>query len=144
MLFRSTKNLINNFNVSNNFKYGITLSMPLFQRNARGEIAKTKNKIEEQNWNKKYISLEIENKIKNSFTEFYSLKEQVKTNENILVANKLLFDTENTKFKLGESSLFLINNRELKYIESEQKHISLKSKLYLSMYKNLWAIGGLL
>ena len=97
-----------------------------------------------QNWNKKYISLEIENKIKNSFTEFYSLKEQVKTNENILVANKLLFDTENTKFKLGESSLFLINNRELKYIESEQKHISLKSKLYLSMYKNLWAIGGLL
>ena len=140
----TTKNLINNFNVSNNFKYGITLSMPLFQRNARGEIAKTKNKIEEQNWNKKYISLEIENKIKNSFTEFYSLKEQVKTNENILVANKLLFDTENTKFKLGESSLFLINNRELKYIESEQKHISLKSKLYLSMYKNLWAIGGLL
>ena len=31
---------------------------------------------------------------------------------------KLLFDTENTKFKLGESSLFLINNRELYMILS--------------------------
>ncbi len=137
------KNLLNHFSSTNNFKYGITLSMPLFQRNTRGEIAKTKNKIDEQNWNKKYISLEIDNKIKNSFSEFHSLKQQLMTNEKILVANKLLFETENIKFKLGESSLFLINNRELKYIETEQKNIALKSKFYLSIYKNLWAIGGL-
>ena len=67
----------------------------------------------------------------------------MKTNEAILNANKLLFDTENIKFKMGESSLFLINSRELKFIETEQKHIVLKSKLYLSIYKNLWAMGSL-
>ena len=41
-------NLINfpsNINTSNNFKYGLSLTMPLFQRQARGELDKTKNKI---------------------------------------------------------------------------------------------------
>ena len=132
-----------NINTSNNAKYGVTLTMPLFQRQARGELAKTKNKIDELNWNIKYITLEIENKVRSSFAEFYALKQQVKTNEGILSANKLLFDTENIKFQIGESSLFLINNRELKFIETEQKQIALMSKLYLSIYKNLWAMGSL-
>ena len=132
-----------NFNTSNNTKYGVTLTMPLFQRQARGELAKTKNKIDELDWNIKYITLEIENKVRGSFAEFYALKQQVKTNEGILNANKLLFDTENIKFQIGESSLFLINNRELKFIETEQKQIALISKFYLSIYKNLWAMGSL-
>ena len=132
-----------NFNTSNNTKYGVTLTMPLFQRQARGELAKTKNKIDELDWNIKYITLEIENKVRVSFAEFYALKQQVKTNEGILSANKLLFDTENIKFQIGESSLFLINNRELKFIETEQKQIALIAKFYLSIYKNLWAMGSL-
>ncbi len=136
-------NIISNLNNTNNSKYGISLSMPLFQRQARAELSKAKNKIEEQNWNKKYIQLEIDNKVKNTFAEFHALKQQIKTNEAILSANKLLFDTENTKFQMGESSLFLINNRELKFIETEQKHIALKTKFYLSIYKNLWAMGSL-
>ena len=136
-------NIISNMNNTNNSKYGISLTMPLFQRQGRGDLAKAKNKIEEQNWNKKYLQLEIENKVKNSFAEFYALKQQLNTNEAILNANKLLFDTENTKFDLGESSLFLINSRELKFIESEQKHVALKAKFYLSIYKNQWAMGGL-
>lgn len=136
------QNMVNTFSNTSNYKYGVSLTMPLFQRQARGAIAKTKNKIEEQSWNKKYISLEIENKVKNAYSEFYALKQQVKTNEAILNANKLLFDTENTKFQMGESSLFIMNSRELKLIETEQKHIALKTKLYLSIYKNLWAAGS--
>ena len=130
-------------NTSNNVKYGLSLNMPLFQRQARGDLAKTRNKMEELKWDRKYISLEIENKVRSTFAEFYAFKQQIKTNEAILKANKLLFDTENTKFQMGESSLFLINSRELKFIETEQKHIALKTKFYLSIYKNLWAMGSL-
>lgn len=137
------RNFSTTINSSNNFKYGLSLSMPLFQRQARGEIAKTKNKIEDLNLDRKYITLEIENKVKSSFSEFHSLKQQIRTNELVLTANKLLFDTENNKFQMGESSLFLINNRELKFIETEQKHIALKAKFYLSIYKNLWSMGKL-
>jgi hypothetical protein len=34
-----------------------------------------------------------------------------------------------------------MNSRELKLIETEQKQIALKTKFYLSYYKNLWAMG---
>jgi outer membrane protein TolC len=132
-----------NVNTTNNYKYGVTLSMPLFQRQARGDIAKTKNKIEDLNWDKKYINYEIENKVKSSFAEFHALKQQIKTNERVVNANKLLLDVENTKFQMGESSLFLINSRELKFIETELKQVTLKVKFYNSIYKNLWSIGSL-
>jgi outer membrane protein TolC len=137
------RNFSTTLNTANNFKYGLSLSMPIFQRQARGEIAKTKNKIADLNLDRKYLTLEIENKVKSSFFDFHSLKQQIKTNELVLNANKLLFDTENNKFQMGESSLFLINNRELKFIETEQKQIALKSKFYLSIYKNLWSMGKL-
>jgi outer membrane protein TolC len=68
-----------NANTNNNFKYGVSLSMPLFQRQARGELSKTKNKIEDLNWDKKYIGYEIENKVKSTFAEFHALKQQIKT-----------------------------------------------------------------
>ena len=136
-------NISTSINTTNNVKYGLSLTMPLFQRQARGQLAKTKNKIEDLGWDRKYITLEIENKVRSSFAEFYALKQQIKTNEAILNANKLLFETENTKFQMGESSLFLINSRELKFIETEQKHIALKTKFYQSIYKNLWAMGSL-
>lgn len=132
-----------NVNTTNNFKYGVSLSMPLFQRQARGELAKTKNKIEELNWDKKYIGYEIENKVKSTFAEFHAYKQQIKTNELVLNANKLLLDTENIKFQMGESSLFLINTRELKFIETELKQVTLKVKFYNSIYKNLWSLGSL-
>lgn len=142
-LDNNLNNISTSINTTNNVKYGLSLTMPLFQRQARGQLAKTKNKMEDLQWDKRYISLEIENKVRSSFAEFYALKQQIKTNEAILNANKLLFETENTKFQMGESSLFLINSRELKFIETEQKHIALKSKFYLSIYKNLWAMGSL-
>lgn len=138
-----SSNILTQINTNNNYKYGLTLSLPLFQRQARGDIAKTKNKIEDLNWDKKYLTLEIENKIKTTYYEFYALKQQIKTNELVLNANKLLFDTEDTKFQMGESSLFLMNSREQKYIETVQKHNALKAKFYLSIYKNLWAMGAL-
>jgi outer membrane protein TolC len=142
-LDNNLNNISNSINTSNNVKYGLSLTMPLFQRQARGQLDKTKNKIEDLGWDRKYLTLEIENKVRSSFAEFYALKQQIKTNEAILNANKLLFETENTKFQMGESSLFLINSRELKFIETEQKHIALKTKFYQSIYKNLWAMGSL-
>ena len=142
-LENSLGSMSSNIATSNNMKYGLSLTLPLFQRQARGELAKTKNKIEDLKWDQKYYTLEIENKVRSNFSEFYALKQQVKTNEAILKANKLLFETENTKFQMGESSLFLINNREMKFIETEQKQIALKSKFYLSFYKTLWAMGTL-
>ncbi|HEU0112228.1 MAG TPA: hypothetical protein VFQ73_15245 [Flavisolibacter sp.] len=48
---------------------------------------------------------------------------------------------EETRFSNGESNLFLINARELKTIESEQKLIELKSKNRMAYVKLQWSAG---
>ena len=48
---------------------------------------------------------------------------------------------EETKFKNGESSLFLLNARELKTIEAEQKVVELKAKLQKAAVDVKWSAG---
>jgi outer membrane protein TolC len=142
-LLEKNYQLPENWNNNNNYKYGFTISLPLFQRQARGELGKTKNKIENLGWDRKYLAIEIENKIRSNFAEFTALKQQIAFSASSLEANKTLLDTEDLKFKIGESSLFLINSREMKYLESEQKNIALKAKFFTSIFKNKWAAGTL-
>ncbi|MGQ3015574.1 MAG: TolC family protein, partial [Flavobacteriales bacterium] len=54
-----------------------------------------------------------------------------------------LLDAENRKFGIGESSLFLLNSRESKLIESQQKLIELTNKNALARIKFLHATGNL-
>jgi hypothetical protein len=48
---------------------------------------------------------------------------------------------EELKFKLGESSLFLINSRESKLIEVNEKVLRTEFKLEKAKIKSLWLSG---
>jgi outer membrane protein TolC len=48
---------------------------------------------------------------------------------------------EETLFRNGESSLFLINSRENKVLETERKLIELKAKYYKTIYALQWSTG---
>jgi hypothetical protein len=54
-----------------------------------------------------------------------------------------LVKAEESKFEQGESSLFLINSRETKAMESAEKLIDLKAYLFKSVY-GLQASAGVL
>lgn len=125
----------------NNYKYGVSFGLPLLQRQARGELSKTKNKISEIDFSRKLTELEIQNKVKSVFAESSSLKIQINVSEQNFLNNKQLLDAENMKFAMGESSMFLVNAREIKLIESEQKLIALKTKFFRSIIANQWAAG---
>lgn len=125
----------------NNYKYGVSFGLPLLQRQARGELSRTKNKISEIDFSRKLTELEIQNKIKSVFAESTSLMTQVNVSEQNFLNNKQLLDAENMKFSMGESSMFLVNAREIKLIESEQKLIALKTKFFRSIIANQWAAG---
>lgn len=125
----------------NNYKYGVSFGLPLLQRQARGELSKTKNKISEIDFSRKLTELEIQNKVKSVFAESSSLMIQINVSEQNYLNNKQLLDAENMKFAMGESSMFLVNAREIKLIESEQKLIALKTKFFRSIIANQWAAG---
>ena len=56
---------------------------------------------------------------------------------------KLLLKVEESKFSIGESSMFLVNTREIKLLETQQKLTELKTKFFKSLLGVQWAAGQL-
>jgi outer membrane protein TolC len=125
----------------NNYKYGVSFGLPLLQRQARGELSKTKNKIAEIDYGRKLSELEIQNKVRAAYAESTLLLNQLTVFQQNFINNKKLLEAENAKFTVGESSMFLVNAREMKLIETQQKLISLKTKFFKSIIANQWAAG---
>lgn len=128
---------------ANNYKAGVQFGLPLFLRQARGELKQANLKIELQREETKQVKLEIENKIKKYYAELVALKnQQILTDKSVDNAKKLL-EAEFQRFEIGESSLFLVNNRELKYIEVLLKSYELKSKFFKTMVALNWSKGAI-
>ncbi|MCP9747480.1 TolC family protein [Lacihabitans sp. CS3-21] len=129
--------------LNNNYKFGFDFKMPLFLREARGDYQKTLLKISETNSIISNKTWEIENKIRSYGVEQNALKSQLNTSQSMIINYRNLLKNEEFKLQQGESTLFLINSRENKWIESLLKNQSLKLKYLKSAYKQLWAAGVL-
>ncbi len=125
-----------------NYKWGVNFSYPLFLRKERGELAQTRIKIRDTQFYQKNKQQELRNKIL-AYAEQERVLEQQVQRIAIQVENyRLLYEGEIQKFEAGESTLFLINSRQQKLIEAEQKQLDLefkwiKARTYLNWVRGL-------
>ena len=127
--------------LENNYKWGIDFKLPLFLREGRGDYKKAKLKITETNLELNAKRWQVENKVRSYFTEASLLQQQLNTVNNMYNNYNTLLKAEVLKFNNGESSLFVVNTRENKVIESVQKQIELKVKYFKAKYAVDWAAG---
>jgi outer membrane protein TolC len=123
------RNQINSFN-TNNYKAGINFSMPLFIRKERGDLKLAKIKLQNQKLENEAVKVIITNKINAIQQELNSYILQNALTFKIVRDYDVLLKAEERKFFLGESSLFLVNFREEKYIDSKLKAISLENAFF--------------
>lgn len=135
---------INNNLLENNYKWGVDFKLPIFLREGRGEYKKTKLKIVETNLELNTKRWDIENKIRNYFNETDLLQVQINTIQSAYNNYNTLLKAEILRFNNGESSLFLVNNREIKVIETLQKQVELRVKYFKAKYAIEWAAGRLI
>lgn len=124
----------------NNYKWGLTFEMPILLRKERGDLAKTNLKLKEEQFNLENSKAYVEYKIRNAYVDYNNALIQVEIFQKTVVDTKRLLDAEKAMFESGESSLFLINARELAYIQAKLKWVEsiAKSKqAYLSLKFNL-------
>jgi outer membrane protein TolC len=124
----------------NNYKWGLTFEMPILLRKERGDLAKTNLKLKEEQFNLENSKAYVEYKIRNACVDYNNALVQVEIFQKTVVDTKRLLDAEKAMFESGESSLFLINARELAYIQAKLKWVEsiAKSKqAYLSLKFNL-------
>ncbi|MDB5250431.1 MAG: multidrug efflux protein outer rane component [Segetibacter sp.] len=127
----------------NNYKYGIEFGLPLFLSQGRGEYRGAKIKIQTTDLQRDQVTLEIENKVRDYFNQLLTLRQQVKIYEDAYNNYVRLLRAEEIKFSIGESSLFLLNSRENKVLETRQKLLELKTKFFKSVIAVQWAAGNL-
>jgi outer membrane protein TolC len=127
----------------NNYKFGFDIGMPLRLSQGRGEYRAAKIKIQETELDLSMTRLSIQNKVKAYFNDLANLQQQVRLAEASLDNYQRLFRGEDIRFKYGESTLFIINSRENKVLESRQKLIELRTKFMKSMQAVIWSTGQL-
>ncbi len=127
--------------LENNYKWGLTFKMPLFLREARGEYKKAQIKIRETDLQRRNKAWNINNKINSYFTEAALLQQQVSAAWQAYNSYNTLLKAETLRFSNGESSLFLINSRENKVMETLQKVTELSMKFYKARYGVEWSAG---
>jgi outer membrane protein TolC len=127
--------------LENNNRWGISVKIPLRFREGRGEYRMAKLKIEEATLELKQKTREIDNKVKDYYNQFLLLEKQLQIANETYINYKTLLRNELLRFQNGESSLFLVNSRENKVLEIQQKIIETELKLLKAKYSLDWAAG---
>lgn len=139
----SSESTLNNL-LTENYKWGVRFSYPLFLRKARGGLDFVR--VEQLETNAKFQAkrLELQNKINVVIQQLETTFDQLNTQEEVLANYQSLLNAENEKFRIGESSIFLVNNREQKLIETQLKLRKLQTNYQKLRRKLDWAKGQLL
>lgn len=126
-----------------NMKWGATFAYPILNRKARGalqiadiKIAQTEYELREKQWS-------IENKIRQYANELTTLQAQTILYRNITDNNRALLDAEVERFNFGESSVFLINAREQRWLDAQIKYVKLLALYYKTRAGLDWSSGTL-
>lgn len=136
---------LNDFELSpfleNNYKIGATFSMPLFLRGERGDLGLAKAKINFKTYERDLKLLKLTNKLESEIYNFETVEQQLGIYTNNVNGLQKLLRGEMTRFEIGESSLFLVNAREVSLISAQTTLNDLAAKRKSAYAKMLNAAG---
>ncbi len=111
-----------------NLKWGLSLSMPLLLRKERADLTMSKLETRSARFQLDDEKVQLRGKIKSFIQLLDVTASQIELQQKNLVGYRSLMEGEYEKFSLGESSLFLLNKRQEKYIAGQIKLIKIKAK----------------
>lgn len=126
-----------------NYKAGVRFSFPLFLRKERGELRLANFRIQDAEFDLELNERQLENRLLAVFQELESYSFQTQMAEEMVENYYLLLAAEERRMSFGESSLFLINTREIRLIEARLKQNEIFNKyLYAKarLFRNLGII----
>jgi outer membrane protein TolC len=123
--------------VSENYKFGISISHPLWLRKESASLQLTRIKMSRKQLGLENKRQELLAKINFLYNDWENQSQQLELLQELTANYRGMLDGELEKFRLGKSSLFLVNSREQKWIDSQVKLLQLEIKLQQTLYKIL-------
>ncbi|MEQ9230624.1 MAG: TolC family protein, partial [Cyclobacteriaceae bacterium] len=125
----------------NNYKAGVSFSVPLFLRKERSKLQMSKIKISENDLKMDQKSREIINKVRMAYNQTVVTNDLVNQQRQVVNNYVRMLEGEQQKFNNGESSIFLLNSRQNKLLEAQLKLIDLEISYRIYLAKLLWQSG---
>ena len=107
---------------------GAAFSMPLLLRRERGDLSLAGLRLTDAELAFDQLRLGISNRVEQRFSELATLQQQVELGADMVRNYEGLLAGENTRFSAGESSLFLVNQREVALLDSRMKQVDIEAK----------------
>ena len=123
------------------YKVNFDFSMPLFFRKERGKLQQVQIKQLQNDFEMKQLRREINNDVLASYNDVKNLERQIKDQQIAVERQGQVLRAEERRFSIGESQLFLVNQREAKLNELRVKLESMKSKYEKAKATLLFAAG---
>ena len=113
---------------------GVGFSMPLFLRRERGELTLAKLRSTDAELGIARDRTMIRNRINERLNDIATARQQVDLGASMLTNNERLLNGESQRFNAGESSLFLVNAREVPLIDARIRQVDLEARLRRSYF----------
>lgn len=127
--------------ITNNYKWGVRFSMPIFLRAERADLELTRLKQQDAQLALNQKQRELEAKLRAAFYKMATYASQIELYRATTENYRQLFEVERYRFSLGESSLFLVNSREGKLLEAQTKLLELYVAYFQARATIGWAAG---
>ncbi len=125
----------------NNYKWGLEFSMPILFRKERGGVRLADIGIRNARFDLQNKQQELIFKSQAALNEWRTTKIQADQFRQTVTDVQGLLRGEQRRFDAGESSLFLVNSREVSFISAQTKFIELLAKNQTSRLKTYYALG---
>ena len=135
-------NFANNYTL-NNYNFGVAFRFPMFLRKERGALQISKLQIQDLELEYQHQRQQLDFQTKRVFNIFKTSTEQLQLYRTTVRDLGLLLEGELTKFNSGESSLFLVNSREMNYINARLKLVDLEVKNRFAIIQISHSLGNL-
>lgn len=127
--------------MNDNFQLGFSFQMPLFLRNARARTQQHKLFIFQNELQQSDEFVFIKNTVDASRISLELLSDQAVLAAEISRNTYNLYQAELIRFEMGESSVFLVNAREIQYLQARGNEIDMETRALLQRYQWLFDIG---
>lgn len=126
-----------------NYKWGLSFAFPIFLREARGELQMQKVKILDNQYLQDIKAMSLATKANAAFINWGNINTQLTVARNNVTNYSTLLEAERTRFFNGESSLFLVNAREMALADARNKLVDLEAKLEMASVEVRYLLGRL-
>jgi outer membrane protein TolC len=133
-------NLIANYSLQN-YTWGLDFAIPILLRKERAGVKIAELKLQDMNFALDYKRALILMKAQASINEWQIMTEQLTMYQRNLTDINRLLTAERSLFDNGESSVFLVNTREMVLVNAQIKLYEFISKSQKAIFKSYYSLA---